>query len=177
LRIFIALLFSEKNKKKIYEYQKNVEQISKKGNFTSFNNLHLTMLYIGETELSIIEDIYEKLSEIVANSFSYKTKNIKYFQKSGNRKILYLSLKETYKLQELYVKVVAKIKEVGLNFSNNKFTPHITLARQVLLDEPYDELVFNVPELDLDATKLSVMESTRINGKLIYRELYSIKLN
>ncbi len=176
MRIFIALLFDEDNKKKIFSYEKNIERNAISGNFTAYNNLHLTMLFIGQTELDMVLKINEKLKEIRSKQFEYKTGNIKYFQKSRNRKIMYLSLKNTFSLKELYVKIVAKINEIGLDFSMNKFTPHITLGRQVLLPETYDENILKAKELNLRATKISVMESTRINGELIYRELYSIPL-
>jgi RNA 2',3'-cyclic 3'-phosphodiesterase len=176
LRIFIALLFDEKNRKTIFDYAGKIQEYSETGNYTTLNNLHLTMLFIGQTELNVVNEIYSKLSQIKSSKFEYETGKIKFFKKSGNRKILYLSLKDTYRLKELYVKIVAKINELGMNFSTNKFTPHITLARQVRLNEDFKDDMYQVKSLKLVANRISIMESTRIDGELVYQELYSIPL-
>ncbi len=176
MRIFIALLFDETNKNMIYEYANRLKEHSKSGNYSTLNNLHLTMLFIGQTDFSVVEEIYGKLSEIKSESFEYQTGNISYFEKSRNRKILYLSLKDTFKIKQLHVKIVAKINELGMDFNINKFTPHITLAREVLFEDGFDNKNLNVPELKLKAKAISIMESKRVGGELVYQELYNIPL-
>lgn len=176
MRIFIALLFDDENNDKIFSCTKTLKEHSASGNFSSYNNLHLTMLFIGQTDPDMVKKIYDKLLNIKSNAFKYHSGNIGYFSKSRNRKILYLGLKDTYRIKELHVKIVAKINELGMNFNVNKFTPHITLGREVLLKDDFDPNIYKVESLELKAKNMSIMESTRVNGKLVYKELYSIPL-
>ncbi len=176
MRIFIALLFSEPNKQKIYEYGRQIEKVSDSGNFSTYNNLHLTLLFIGRTEVENVRKIADKLSEIKADKFEYQTGDIDFFKRSKLRKIVYLGLKDKYRLRQLYNRIIIKINEIGMDYSANRFTPHITLARQVVLNEEFDESLLHVEPLTLEADRISLMESKRVDGELVYSEIFSVPL-
>jgi len=177
MRIFIALLFNDEIKDAVYDYLAEVEETSVSGNFSSLDNLHLTILYLGETSLAMLEKIKLKLSEINFRNFQYETNNLGYFQKSQNRKIVYLGVNKSYNLESLYNLIVIKLKEIGLNFPTEKYTPHITLARQVSLINDNDLETIRTTSHTIEANHISIMESTRINGELTYLEVHKIPLN
>jgi len=176
MRIFIALLFEDEIKDLIYDYLEEVESISDSGNFSSNENLHLTLLYLGETSPAMLERIRYKLNEIVMKKFFYETETLGSFKKSQNRRIVYLGVKKSFNLESLYNLVVLKLKELGLNFPTEKYTPHITLGRQVSLIAEDEIRQVKTESLRIQATRISIMESTRIDGELTYRELYQIPL-
>lgn len=176
MRIFIALLFEEEKKNVIYDILQEVRVISDKGDFTRFQNLHLTVVYIGETNPSQLENIRSKLSEIHIHKFSYLTTKIKYFKKSNNQKIVYLGVEKTNALLELFQLISHKLNEIGYDFPTDKYTPHITLGRKVHLKEFESLHSIYCNPLTLHATRISIMESKRVEDRLTYEELFSIPL-
>ena len=176
MRIFIALLFEEENKNIIYDILQEVRVISAKGDFTSIGNLHLTLVYIGQTEKDQLKTIREKLSELHVHKFTYMTTKIKYFKKNNNQKIIYLGVEKTNALLELYQQVAHKLNEIGYDFPTEKYTPHITLGRKVQIKEYESTHSIYCNPLVLHATKISVMESKRVDDNLVYEELFSIPL-
>ena len=61
----------------------------------------------------------------------------------------------------------------GLPVDKKPFSPHITIAREVVSDEP---VKLNVKEVSMPVCKISLMRSDRINGKLTYTEVYGKEL-
>lgn len=177
MRIFIALLFEDGIKDAIYDYLEEVEEVSESGNFSSYDNLHLTLLYLGETSSAMLVKITDKLREIVFRQFDYQTQGIGSFHKSQNRRIVYLGVGKSYNLESLYNLVVLKLKEIGLEFPTEKYTPHITLGRQVGLIAEHDLDQIRTRPLTIKADRISIMESTRVDGELTYRELSSIPMH
>ena len=53
-------------------------------------------------------------------------------------------------------------------------SPHITLGREVDLTEKFDNIKAKIPlePLEISANKISVMESKRIDGKLVYKAVF-----
>ncbi len=176
MRIFIALLFPETVKKTIYTYLKETEEIAVSGNFTLYNNLHLTLLYLGETSEDMLNKIKSVLSDINLDIFDYETNKIDFFSKNKSKKIIYLEVEKSFKLQQLYNHIAIKLKEINLNYPTEKYTPHITLGRQVSLISDDDTKLIKTQPLRILADRISIMESTRINGELTYVELTSIPL-
>jgi 2'-5' RNA ligase len=176
MRTFIALLFDDEPKEIIYDILGEVRTISESGRFILKNNLHLTILYVGETSAEELLAMKEKLSEIKLEKFDYQTNRIKYFRKSNSRIIVYLGVDKIEPLENLYTTVRIKLREIDLNFNSEKYTPHITLGRQVKVKS--SESLHNIysNSLNLRASRISVMESKKVNNKIVYEELYSIPL-
>jgi len=176
MRIFIALLFEDEKRDIINDILGEVRLISGSGSFTAKKNLHLTILYLGETSSQLLARIKTVLSDLIIDKFDYKTNRIKYFRKSDSSLIVYLGLEKKKELENLYHDVRHSLKTVDLNFPNKKFTPHITLGRKVKIKK--NKSIHNIysSSLDLQATRISVMESKRVNDKLVYEELFSIPL-
>lgn len=176
MKLFIALLFEDEQKNIIYDILQETKLISGTGNFTNYNNLHLTLEYIGESSTEQLEVIKTSLSEIDLKTFSYVTNKIKCFGKSNNQKIVYLGVEYSDDLRNLYRRIIDQLNQAGYEFSYEKYTPHITLGRKVRFKE--FETVRNIycNPLTILANRISIMESKRVDGKLVYEELYSIPL-
>ena len=102
MKIFIAFLFEDEKKDIIFDMLQEVKLISSTGNFTAYNNLHLTLFYIGETTPKELEVIKAKLLEINEKTFNYVTNKIKCFSKSNNQKIVYLGVEHSEELHDIY---------------------------------------------------------------------------
>jgi 2'-5' RNA ligase len=62
----------------------------------------------------------------------------------------------------------------GFKIDDKKFSPHITLGREILLkDNSVWDFKINAAE---KVNKISLMKSERINGKLVYTEVFAKQL-
>ncbi|MBI9009366.1 MAG: RNA 2',3'-cyclic phosphodiesterase [Tenericutes bacterium] len=176
MRIFIALRFEEVANDIIYNTLKKVKTISETGNFSSKKNLHLTVLYIGETSKETLEAMKSKLMEITLKRFDYTANRIRTFKKSSSRLVVYLEVDKIESLENLYLNVHHKLKEIGVSISSEKYTPHITLGRQVLIKTGESLQNIDTVNLLLKAKSISIMESTREGDLLVYKERFNIPL-
>ena len=142
------------------------------GSFSEKENLHLTLVFIGETERE--EGIKTALSEIEFPAFSFKIKGTGTFEK----KIFWAGTEENKNLKNLQKKVFEKIEALGFETEKREFVPHITLARKFKPEEnfPFNETEKLLPEKAVFANRISLMKSERINGVLRYTEIYSKNL-
>ena len=67
----------------------------------------------------------------------------------------------------LQKELVIKLKDNGFKIEDRSFYPHITLIRQVMGLKPL-KIIDSKLEIESMVNKITLFESTRINGKLTY---------
>lgn len=180
MRVFIAVELSDDIKEYIYKKSKLIKKKSIKGNFTDEDNYHITIKFIGEIKEDQIMEITEAL-ETVGNknqSFSMNLSTLDYFQK-GRSKILYFDIENNFdQLNRLFETVEEELYTKGYAKDQRDFTPHITIGRKVRLTMAVDELndLLALDDRTINVETISLMESTRINGRLRYIPLATVKL-
>ncbi len=146
-----------------------------KARYTHTENYHITLNFIGEVGKDefnkIIKAVKTAASEV--DNFVLWTKGVGSFQKR-NKHILYCATEDSVNLQNLYSILDRKLKNTGVIFSDGKFTPHITLAREAVLSNEFPKIEFEKNTIEVEA--ISVMESTRVNSKLTYIPQFTAKL-
>jgi 2'-5' RNA ligase len=198
MRLFFAIEFKEELKEFLFNIQQDVREHCIGGNFTSKDNFHLTLRFIGEQSPSQAERLISVLND-TADSFKdseFKpAKTRQYLQNGGspdvgvevntygfelrlnkigkfdrgNKKIIWVGLKRSRELENLYNKLENTLINHGYNKEDRGFNPHITLAREVKIDG-FEQLV-NKIEIDtvpIEVRAISLMESKRIDNKLCY---------
>lgn len=163
MRLFIAINFDEPTKKKLIAVQ-DVLKSCGKGNFTRPENLHLTVLFLGE-----VNDYSAVKNSMDAN---FHTPVDLVFNRLGKfrNSIYWVGICDNPVLNELYNNICSDLKNEGFKVDwNERFSPHVTLGREVVLDKQ-PELSFE--EFSMTARRISLMKSERINGRLVYSELY-----
>ena len=78
MRLFTAICFDDETKNALFEAGKEAENFAE-GNFSAKENLHLTIVFIGETERT--EEIKSALSEIEFSAFDFKISKTGFFEK------------------------------------------------------------------------------------------------
>ena len=171
MRLFTAICFDEETKNALFAAQNFAKNFSE-GNFSEKENLHLTLVFIGETERT--EEIESALSEIEFPTFSFKISGTGTFEK----KIFWAGTEENENLENLQKEVFEKLKSLGLEPEEREFVPHITLARKFKPGEnfPFGETGKFLPEKAVFANRISLMKSEHIEGVLRYTEIYSRNL-
>ena len=78
-------------------------------------------------------------------------------------------------LKLLHKRVIFASEKAGVEIDNANFSPHITLGRKVEIG--FDDLNnLKIRELDIPITRVSIMESKRVDEELVYEEIAYIKL-
>ncbi len=184
MRLFISINFDEQTKQKIKEKQDILKKYSSSGNFTKKDNLHITLVFLGEIESKQLSKIKNIMAEIKLPSFYINI--TKYGMFKHNNNIFWLEISKNNILNNLYLELYNKLTDAGFNIEFRKFVPHLTIVRELKIKDTInghsisniiDELNSKYQDkIVLKVNKFSLMNSERINGKLTYTELFNQKL-
>jgi len=166
MRLFIAIKFSEEIKKELLRQISELKENTLRGNFTRIENLHLTLAFIGESQR--VTDIKRIIDEAADGCFDITLSG------SGRFGSLYwVGLKKEQRLFTLANKLREMLDKNGLPVDKKPFSPHITIAREIVSENP---VKLNIKEVSMPVSRISLMRSDRINGKLTYTEVYGREL-
>ena len=167
MRLFIAINFSDEIKTTLLGAVRELKSQAISGNFTRPENLHLTLAFIGETDnVAAVRKVLDNINE---SSFDMTVKG------SGNfGNLFWVGIENNPKLKNLAEEIKRDLRECGFEIEDKAFKPHITLARQLETNVP---ISLNVEEKSMTVSRISLMKSERINGKLTYTEIYERTLN
>lgn len=181
MRLFTAIIFDEETREKIYRTEELLFQQSKKGSFTAKANLHLTLNFIGETQrLNEVKQAMARAVQKAANNEFIL--NIKGFGRFKRREgdIYWLGVEKDATLCRLQKQLVKELKEAGFyEVDDTEYTPHLTLGRRVLLKDGFNAKEFEagIKPISMKADRISLMKSERLDGKLVYTEIFNISLS
>lgn len=164
MRLFAAINFDNNFKDGLIDIREQLRNKSVSGNFTFDENLHLTLAFIGET--NNVQGAKNAVDMAFSNYKSFKITTDKIGKFSD---LWWIGLKESKPLSSAAEKIQHELIVSGFNIEKRKFKPHITIARQVILKE---KIFITPPRLSADVTRISLMQSSRISGKLCYTEIY-----
>jgi 2'-5' RNA ligase len=175
MRLFIAINFTQEICEALYGTIQKLKSNSVKGNFTRQENLHLTLAFIGDTtKVTTVKQVMD-----CVNSMPIKIKlaGLGKFPRPGGD-IYWVGVEKNEALDELHNQLVSKLIEAGFTMEKRPYKPHLTLGRRIIPDRNFDLGEFNktLQPISFEITMISLMKSERLNGKLIYTELYSKKL-
>ncbi|MDP4152364.1 MAG: RNA 2',3'-cyclic phosphodiesterase [Bacillota bacterium] len=174
MRLFIAINFNEQTKDSLCGIMEHLKGEKVSGNYTTRDNLHLTLVFIGEVPSSKIIDIEEAINTIDALTFDIKIGGIGTFkQKDGG--ILWTGITLNDSLISVYNKLTGELEKRGFEIEKRAYKPHLTLCRRAKMPPEFDIKKYSntAPEQNFSVEKISLMKSERIGGKLIYTEIYS----
>jgi RNA 2',3'-cyclic 3'-phosphodiesterase len=181
MRLFTAITFQEELKTSIYQTVDELKNNSKSGSFTIKDNLHLTLNFIGETNR--LEEVKQAMIRAVAKtragSFMLTIRGVGRFNRREGD-ICWIGVEEEQTLWRLQKQLVKELKEEGFfDVDDRYYKPHLTLGRKVLLKDHYElkQLDSNVVPMNAKVTKISLMNSERLQGKLVYTEIFKIDLS
>jgi len=166
LRLFIAINFNNETRDRLIALQNTLRTRSKRGNFTLPENLHITLSFLGDSDMGQAAAAKAVIDSLHFNPFAISIENLGCFKR--DRGDLWLAGVDGNKsLLDLQRRLTDSLADVGFEPEKRKYSPHITLARQVITDavpwpiEPFGEAV----------SKIHLMKSERINGKSVYTSI------
>lgn len=180
MRLFIAILFEENVKSSLYKAMEGLHKVVKSGSFTAQENLHLTVNFIGETKRleEVKKAMHQAINTIKPEKFRLTIRDLgKFKRREGD--IYWLGVEREDTLWRLQKELVKELKEAGFfDIDDMEYTPHLTIGRRIVLANSLlpENIEMGMLPLQMEVAKISLMESERINGKLVYTEIYQVGL-
>lgn len=179
MRVYIAIDFENKVKDYFDKITCSIKKHCTHGSFTTKNNFHMTIRFIGEADDLQIEKIKELLDKVVlkVNPFKLSVDNLGIFTRKKTN-ILWIGIEENPILSQLHKELSALLKEAKLPFYDKVFMPHVTLGRRVELQSDSIELnnLTQYERISIPVKAITLMASKEENGKLNGVPIYKVNL-
>jgi len=94
-----------------------------------FDNLHITLRFIGEVGPHQADDIALALSRVEIRPFTVEISGVGHFETKGRPNAIWAAIVPSAPLTSLQQSVERACQRAGLAAETRKFIPHITLAR------------------------------------------------
>ena len=168
MRLFIAIEFDEKILQALTNLQFEWKILGVRGNFTSVQNLHLTLAFIGE--YGNHNAVLEAMNSVSFAPFIINLDGIGTF-----RDIFWAGISENDVLSKYVRQLRRALAEHAIPYDRKKFSPHITLVRRAEFNRSIEELLKNPPAGEMEIKSVSLMSSTRGKSGMIYTKVGGIE--
>lgn len=182
MRSFIGINFSKEVKEDISRIQRQVRDHSIKGRFKHVDNFHITLKFLGEIDSRQKEKIPALLEKIAGKHppFELHLKDIGCFKGRDVIRTLYIAMGGTVDMLKLLNRDTEEAMEsLGFVRETRPYTPHITIAQDLTLRLPFEELKKHI---DISQTKkiyvskIELIKSEQIQNKRIYTPICGFEL-
>jgi len=175
LKLFITVNMDSSVKTDIASALPAIRAKIKQGRFVPVENMHITLLYLGEVDkpsLSTVEDILTT-TVIGVSPFELRLEGLGVFPNENNPNILWAGVKgELESLNNLYNVLLINIKNTDLPFdANPKYSPHVTLARKI--GSGYEKGELQLKSRSWQVNSLELYESVSTTSGVQYRRILS----
>ncbi len=167
MRLFIAIDFHAEFRMKLAALRDELRMESMQGRFTPFENLHLTLAFLGECDDKQLAEAKSAMDRVEFKPFSIHIGRIGRFRRRGGD-LWWAGVSENQPLTQLHAELTDNLREAGFQIEKRRFSPHITLGREIVtkasprLIEKFGQTVESV----------KLMKSERIAGKMVYTSIY-----
>jgi len=168
MRLFIAINFTTETRSQLLVLRDELRGKSERGRYSLPENLHLTLVFLGECDAKQISAAKFSLDAINLEPFNITVDCIGRFKRNGGD-LWWAGIRENKALTDLQQELTSVLCSHGFKLEKRKYSPHITLARDVVTDikpwtiEPFSEKV----------STIELMKSEHITGKLTYTAMFS----
>lgn len=164
MRLFIAIQLSDAMKDALAAAQDEMYSHGVRGNFTTRENMHLTLAFIGEYPDK--EQVMDALSSVSFSSFSIALKGMGCF-----RDLWWTGMEESAPLTAVVRRIRRALAENDIPFDKKRFSPHITLIRKATGTMPG----IQIDKVSMPVKSISLMRSDRGKRSMIYTEVGEIR--
>ncbi|MDD4716200.1 MAG: RNA 2',3'-cyclic phosphodiesterase [Oscillospiraceae bacterium] len=176
MRLFIAILLDDAVKNGICSVMETIRAHAVRGNFTRRENLHLTLIFLGETEREKLPVLQSAMEEAAGEPFSLEFCGLGYFCRREGP-LYYLEAHGNSALSALQTRLKEALFSRGFQMEGKAFRPHLTLGRTVVLEREFSTagILPHLPEQLVSG--FCLMESKRAAGRLVYTRLLEVPLH
>uniref|UniRef100_A0A7C4D8H3 RNA 2',3'-cyclic phosphodiesterase n=1 Tax=Staphylothermus marinus TaxID=2280 RepID=A0A7C4D8H3_STAMA len=144
-------------------------------------NLHITIRFIGEVPINIVNNICNEMSKIDYKPFKIKVQGIGVFPSISRPRVIWAGVTEGInELTQIHDSVEKILRKLGIPPDREKFIPHITLAR-VRSDRNISKLVKLINSIvtyefgEFVVNEIVLKRSILTQSGPIYSNLFSVK--
>jgi RNA 2',3'-cyclic 3'-phosphodiesterase len=136
----------------------------------TFEQLHITLRFIGEVDRHQADDIYAALGGVHFPAFEAALSDFNVFEKEGKPQSLYVGVNASSALVALHNKMDQALRRVGVAPDARVFTPHITLARLNRSSGPLVDFFAQsvAPQLAFSVNDFCLFESSLTRERAVY---------
>ena len=160
MRLFLAINLSDTMKDALIRAQDEMYSHGVRGSFTTEENLHLTLAFIGEYPDP--EPVLAALAAVQFAPFALELQGIGCF---GD--LWWAGIRDSLPLAALVRQIRRALSDAGIPFDRKRFSPHITLIRRAKGKMP--EL--SIGKAAMTVEQISLMRSDRGKHGMIYTEI------
>jgi 2'-5' RNA ligase len=176
MRLFIAICLTEDVKDSLCETISELRDAARRGRYTLRENLHLTLVFIGETDR--VDDILDVMDAAAGDVFPepipLTLSDVGVFRGRGGD-LHWVGVEGTPELKRLAKALADGLRDEGFDIEKRRFTPHITIGREVVIGPGAEaNAVVRVHPATMHADCISLMRSERIVGRMVYSEIASV---
>lgn len=131
MRCFIALDLPIDIKKQINHIINIASPLSKDIKWVPYDNIHLTLKFLGEVNETLIKEIEKRLRDICSGNepFSINVRGIGAFPNEKVPNVLWVGIEQSENLRALFKTIDHAISELGFEREKRKHSPHLTIGR------------------------------------------------
>ncbi len=165
MRLFVSVSLTPQMKKHIYTCREKLKRKSEGGRFSSEENFHITLAFIGELEKP--DTVKNALQNIEFSPFEISTGNYGFF---GTVAFVEVDSHGS-ELRGLSDKVRTSLKDCSIPFDKKRFSPHITVGRDVRVKDLPSDITDTAK---MTVTEFSLMSSEFTAGRRIYKKIFTV---
>ena len=166
MRLFIAISFPDEFKKALLDTCAALKTAGVSGNYTKRENLHLTLAFLGEVKPPEHKKVKDAMAAVDIPAIKIEAGNPGRF---GD--LLWAGLSADKSLNGYVASLRSELKVRDIWYDGKPFKPHVTLVRRA---QNYKDVHIDMPRGSFTVEKVSLMKSERINGRLVYTEIYHV---
>lgn len=168
MRLFIAIPLTDNTRAELLKLQEKFKSMGVKGHFTSEQNFHVTLAFIGEYKNE--QDIIDAISDIRFNKFSVKLGGLGEFHDT-----FWMGIEKNEELSRLAKHIRKKLADNNIPYDKKNFQGHITLIRKTKFSGKLEELLKELPKYETNVNEIFLMRSDRGKNGMIYTPIFSIE--
>jgi len=170
MRLFVAINFPPEIKAIIAQCRDLLKEAAWQGNFSLDENLHLTLVFLGECDVLQTNTVKAIIDEARFEMLTLTLDKVGRFKRHGSD-TWWIGLKENRTLSDLQADLTKRFIHKGFMLEDRPYSPHVTIGREIKIRQGFEAPV--IPQNSFTIASIELMKSERINGKLTYTQVYS----
>jgi len=129
MRIFVALDLDDAIRRRIQTFMDGVQNFAPDARWVNPASLHVTLKFIGEKPIDIVEQLKARLSQVQAEPLEITFGGYGFFPTAKAARVFWIGIAAGSQLATLARKIDDVTHALGIPKEDRAFSPHLTLAR------------------------------------------------
>ena len=174
MRLFFAVKLEDAVQKQVAAVMRALRRCSQKGNFTLQEHFHITLLFLGEIPPDDLDKVFSALDDVEGTPFEATMEGLGIFARPGGD-IYWFDVHPKEPFKACHDALYRNLKSRGIEIKKEDYRPHVTLGRQIILQEAFTKeniLKKNMGQIAFTVNGITLMRSDRVGGELVYTPIH-----